>query len=592
MKSIRTLFHSFRLLKEVANASPLRLPLEAVSIIATIIDSVLVRIIAVKLILDAVVAGEFGRAMAILGVGALTELLAQSYNTWMDSLYRKKDNIRIHKYFHENLYRSAVDMELRCYDDPAYFDRFILIANNSDGMAVQCVATVSEFFNVLLTTLLTGGLIITTLAELLWITIPCTLLYILISGKRAAVRGEMTVAQSPYEKKQEYLKRVFFIKPTALDMRSTSLPRLLSEMFSNCQAESLTAFKPYTVKQVLLIALSDIFFYGQTVAELFLLSWRALVVKDISVGDFSMLMTSSQTLMGNLRYIGSIFGELIEQGVFAEKYVGFLAAAKEARESQGSALPTAFETLQVEQVSFSYDIKGKVFSDLSLNIPRGRKIALVGPNGAGKSTLVSLLLNLYSPDEGQIRYNGRKLGEFAPLPYRGQYSLIFQDCRLYPFSVAENLLLRPMDGKSDEKRVWEALERVGLAEKIRRLPSGLDTAVTKEFDQEGVVFSGGEVQRLALARAFLQDMPFFIMDEPTSALDPKQELQINRLFTEELKEKTLILISHRLSTLSGVDYIYLIHNGVIEESGTHEELMEHQGHYARIYHAQADLYRF
>ena len=567
------------------------MPLEALSILTSIFHSVMIQIIAVKLILDAVVAGEFKKAVVIVGLGALGECLALGYSCWMDTSYRKKDNVRVHQYFHQQLYRGAVDVDLKCYDNPEYFDRFILTANNSDKMAVECVATVNEFFTVLLTSILTGGLIITTLGELLWIVVPCTLLYIFFNGKRAATRGQMRITQSPYEKKQEYLKKTFFIKRTALDMRTTKLPQRLSDMFVDCQEESKKAFQPYTVKLVILDILGGIFFYGQFVVELTFLSWHALVVGDISVGDFSMLMTSANILMNNLRYIGSIMGQLMEQGMFAEKYIDFLKAAEEARESRAKALSPAFERLQAEGISFGYSDKTKVFSTLSLDIPKGRKVALVGPNGAGKSTLVSLILNLYTPQEGAIRYNGRDIQEFAPVPYRGQYSLIFQDCQLYPFSVAENLLLRPLEGKEDEKRIWDVLERVGLTEKIRSLPLGLATPVTKEFDKEGVVFSGGEAQRLALARAFLQDMPFFIMDEPTSALDPKQELQINRLFTGELREKTLVLISHRLSTISGVDYIYLIHNGTIEEEGTHETLMAKTGHYAKIYQAQSNLYR-
>ena len=590
MKTFSSFFHSFSLLREVAEASPARLWWEGLSVLTSIFDSVIVRIVAIKLILDAVVAADFSKAVLIAGLGALGEFIALGFGGWMDGVYRKKDNIRIHRHFHEQLYRSAVDVDLRCYDDPEYFDRFILTANNSDKMAVQCVATVNEFLTVTLTTILTGGLILCTLGELLWIVLPCTLLYIFFTGKRAAVRGKMNIAQSPYEKKQEYLKRSFFMKHTALDMRTTKLPYQLYDMFSDCQAESLKCFKPYTAKQVVLNFLCLVFFYGQAVAELTLLSWRALVVGDISVGDVSMLLTSAQTLMGNLRYIGNILGQLTEQGVFAEKYLEFLEIAQKAKEDQKKTQPPAFEELQAENVSFRYNEHAQVFSNLSLNIQKGQKIALVGPNGAGKSTLVSLVLNLYTPQEGTIRYNGRNIEDFASIPYRTQYSLIFQDSQLYPFSIVENLLLRPMTEAEDEKRVWAALEQVGLAQKVRKLPLGLHTPVTKEFDNDGVVFSGGESQRLALARAFLQNASFFIMDEPTSALDPKQELQINQLFTGALHEKTLILISHRLSTISKVDYIYLINNGSIEEAGTHEELIKKQGYYARIYQAQSSLY--
>ncbi len=616
MKSKNKILLSFRLLKEVRQASPARLWLEGLSVLTSVFDSVAIWVIAVKLVLDAVVAGAFERAAATVGLAALAQLLAQGFGAWMENCYRRRDNIRIHRHFQERLYGSAVDVDLEYYDNPEYFDRFIVASRNSDKMALQCVRTLNSFFVTILTAILSGGLILSTLDELLWIVLFCTMAYVFINGKRAVIRGEMDVAQAPYEKKQEYLKRLFFLKRTALDMRTTGLPERLAGMFRDCQEESLRAYGPYVARRTGLEFLGGLVFYGQVVAQLALLSWRALVVGDISVGDVSMLMASAQMLMGNLRFVGDILGELTEQGVFAEKYLGFLELAKRDRErhgtgrlpgvtagQEGSGVPgvTAGQEgfgvpdegsalLRVEDVSFGYAGRPGVFSDLSLTVHRGKKVALVGPNGAGKSTLVNLVLNLYEPDKGAVRYDGQDIRGLEPARYRGQYSLVFQDCQIYPYSIAENLLLRAMDGAEDEKKLWDVLERVGLAEKVRQLPLGLETPVTKEFDNRGVVFSGGESQRLVLARAFLQDSPFFIMDEPTSALDPKLEFEMNRLLAGELREKALILISHRLSTIAGVDYIYLINEGKVEEEGTHEELMARQGHYARIYRAQADLY--
>lgn len=627
MKSKNKILLSFHLLKEVVHTSPTRLWLEGLSILASVSDSVVIWVIAVKLILDAVVAGDFRRAVAIVGLAALGQLLAQGFGSWMENCYRRRDNIRIHRHFHERLYHSAVDVDLRCYDNPEYFEKFIVTIQNSDKMALQCIQTVNSFFTTVLTALLSGGLIVSTLDEVLWIVLPCTLAHIFFNGKRAVVRGEMSVAQAPYEKKQEYLKRLFFLKRTALDMRTTRLPERLSDMFRECQEESLRTFGPYVSRRVALEFLGGVAFYGQLVAVLALLYWRAMVIGDISVGGMSMLIASAQMLMGNLRFIGDILGDLTEQSIFAEKYLSFLEMAKQDRKRHGKGqLPGksdgkgqisdgldekerqwfrpngkrqsvgeserqgGFGALQVEDVSFGYEGKPGVFSNLSLAVHKGQKVALVGPNGAGKSTLVNLILNLYEPDQGTICYNDVDIRGLEPAGYRARYSLVFQDCQLYPFSIAENLLFRAMDGTEDEEKVWDVLERVGLAEKVRQLPLGIETPVTKEFDSRGVVFSGGGSQRLVLARAFLQDGSFFIMDEPTSALDPKQELSLNRLFAGELRDKTLILISHRLSTITGVDYIYLINEGKVEEDGTHEELMERQGHYARIYKAQADLY--
>ena len=151
------------------------------------------------------------------------------------------------------------------YDNPEYFDRFIVASRNSDKMALQCVRTLNSFFVTILTAILSGGLILSTLDELLWIVLFCTMAYVFINGKRAVIRGEMDVAQAPYEKKQEYLKRLFFLKRTALDMRTTGLPERLAGMFRDCQEESLRAYGPYVARRTGLEFLGGLVFYGQVV---------------------------------------------------------------------------------------------------------------------------------------------------------------------------------------------------------------------------------------------------------------------------------------------------------------------------------------
>lgn len=592
MKTIRSIMHSFRILKEVHKASVWRMPLELVSVFTAVVNSIVARILLMKLILDKVVQGNFKEAIIFVILAACLDLVCSAFGDWMNVYYRKKDNIRLHRYFHEKLYQSAVEMDIRYYDNPEYYDEYILAARNSDATVVRYIATLNEFFVTIIQILISGGLIIANLDYLFWVVVVSATLYAFVTTKNAKTRVSMTIATNPYEKKREYIKRMFFLKKHSLDMRTTNVANLLFQGFDDCKDKSIETIKPFAKKRTLYYSINGFLFYSQYLAIIVLLTWRALTVGDISVGDFSMLLGSALILNNNWRFIGNTFSDLAEHDMFFDKYDRFIQTAENIKVNRSDAVaPEPFECLQAHNLIFGYESESnKVFSDLSLSIQRGQKIALVGPNGAGKTTFVNLVLNLYEPQKGTIRYNGKDIRQYDPTLYRDGYSLIFQDSRLYPITIAENLLLGPMETEEDEQLVWTALDRVGLEDKVRQMPLGLSTPVTKEFDNDGVVFSGGESQRIALARALLQDTLFFIMDEPTSSLDPKQELQLNRLFTDVLSDKTMILISHRLSTISGVDYIYLINEGIIEEEGTHLQLMEKNGHYARIYETQSKLY--
>jgi ATP-binding cassette subfamily B protein len=217
-----------------------------------------------------------------------------------------------------------------------------------------------------------------------------------------------------------------------------------------------------------------------------------------------------------------------------------------------------------------------------MRIKAGEKIALVGHNGAGKTTLVKLLLRFYDPDSGELYFNGKNIKDYNLESYRNLFGTVFQDFQIYSFSAMENIL---MDRSCDEYRkdVKEILELI----KVSVDP---DNALSKEFDKEGIVLSGGQSQKIAIARALIQDSPVLILDEPSSSLDPISEYEMNQYLFELAKDKTVIFISHRLSTTVMADRIYLLENGEIIEVGSHSELLNRNGKYADMFHKQAEKY--
>lgn len=225
-----------------------------------------------------------------------------------------------------------------------------------------------------------------------------------------------------------------------------------------------------------------------------------------------------------------------------------------------------------------------------MSFEKGGKYALVGHNGAGKSTLINLLLRLYDPTNGEILLDGKRYNTLDVHSLRSLFNVVLQNCQVYALSIAENILMHSVKNEEDEQKVWNALGNVGLDEYVRTLPDGINSILTKEFTEDGIILSGGQMQKLLLARTFVNDAPIILLDEATSAMDAISE---NSIYTEIEKyacNKTLIYISHKLSATKNADLIYVFENGRIIESGTHSELMELQGVYEKMFTMQAEKY--
>lgn len=248
--------------------------------------------------------------------------------------------------------------------------------------------------------------------------------------------------------------------------------------------------------------------------------------------------------------------------------------------------------IKLEKVSFTYaNSERNILDNISFEIKPGEKIALVGENGAGKSTLIKILTGLYKNFDGEIwigdkKYNADTGNDFS----RDDVTVVFLDSALFAFSVGENIACRPLN-QVDETRVKGTLKKIGLHKKISRLPQGIHTKISKIIDRDGVDFSGGERQKLLLARSLYQDGSIIILDEPTSALDPIAEKKLYEDFSDLVNGRTAIFVSHRLATTKFCDRIIVLKGGAVIEEGTHDELMEKQGEYAKMYQVQSKYYK-
>lgn len=318
--------------------------------------------------------------------------------------------------------------------------------------------------------------------------------------------------------------------------------------------------------------------------------YENLVTKHLSLAELTVMTSLMVSATWILIDLFEDIMNMIKNGMFIRNLRTFLEYREEIPEDQdGIVLTEPFETLEFDHVSFSYQ-KEETIRDLCFTIRRGESVALVGHNGAGKSTIIKLMLRLYDPTEGVIRLNGVDIRQYNLRSYRKLFATAFQDVCLFGMTVEENILLGEEATPEREARVIDALKKAGVYERIQKLPQGIHTMMTKEFDEDGAVLSGGESQKVAVARAFYRSCPVKIFDEPSSALDPIAEYQLNHAMLKMAEHRTVIFISHRLSTTRLADRIILMENGQIREQGTHEDLLAAGGIYARMWKVQASQY--
>ncbi len=314
------------------------------------------------------------------------------------------------------------------------------------------------------------------------------------------------------------------------------------------------------------------------------------ILGKISIGTFSQLLSAGGTIHASLQSIIMGMQDIVKRSAYMYEIIKFMeyppAMEKGTRKIEN--LDGGHE-IEFRNVSFRYpNTDVEVLKDVSITLRSGEKLSVVGLNGAGKTTFIKLLCRLYDVDSGEILLDGVNIRDYDYDEYMKLFSVVFQDFRLLAFSAEDNILL---GSPADDEEVDKLFEKVGLLKKINSLPKGKDTMMFKQFDKDGVELSGGEQQKMAIARALYKDSPVVILDEPTAALDPVAEYEIYRQFNDLVNGKTAVYISHRLSSCKFCDRIAVFSEGTVKELGTHDELVRrNNGIYAEMFRAQAQYY--
>ncbi|MGN1295866.1 MAG: ABC transporter ATP-binding protein [Bacilli bacterium] len=415
---------------------------------------------------------------------------------------------------------------------------------------------------------------------------------IIINSVCAKYAASLKDEEAKAYKQAQYFQNISFDFSYGKDIRVYSLQDKLKRDFRNKSINLVNVFKKMINHQFTLGLIELIFLLLQDAVSYFFII-KAYYDGYLSLGEVSFYVGLIIALSTAIRSASEKFTSMIQNMRLSVSYFEFMEDRSLLESSEGREALDKNETLEIEfrNVSFKYPSTSTwIFKNLNLTIHKGEKLAIVGTNGAGKTTICKLMIGLFEPTEGQILINGIDIKDFSKRALYDMYSIVFQDVNIFACSIIENVTGEDNSSSAREKAI-ECLNRVGLKEKIESLPNKYDTQMLKILDDEGVELSGGQNQKIAIARALYKDANMVILDEPTASLDALAEASIYQSFDDLVKNKTAIYISHRLSSTKFCDKIALFTQNGLEEYGNHEELMAKKGIYYSMFMTQGKYYK-
>ena len=537
-----------------------------------------------------------GRAFSTLMIfiGICVAVFA-SKTLYTDYIYGKVipiSNAQVNKKLYQMLFKKSRNVELECFENAEFYDKYTLAMKNADTRLIE---TVDKIFGVIF------GAIASVCAFIFMFQVDklsVTFILLPIIGNfyfrrlNSHIDYKRQKDMAVHNRRIDYINRVMYLKEYAKELRLTKVFHLLRRQYREAITGVADVTKKYVWKSAALHWLYVMFTFTFIFEGLLIYgAFRTLVSHTISLAQLavitSMMVSTTWILIG---FTDSVT-ECFKNGLFVDYLRTFLEYKEKIPEDYDGADPgRTINSIEFRNVSFAYkDIP--VLENLNMKMDGGKTYALVGHNGAGKSTIIKLLLRFYDPTQGEILLNGRNIKEYNLQKYRALFATAFQDNKMFSMSVADNVVLgENIPPEQKEQVVVDALKLSGVYEKVMSLPKGIDTTLTREFDDEGAVLSGGEFQKIVVARAFARDCPIKVFDEPSSALDPIAEYKLFDNILKACQENTLLFISHRLSSVQNADYVFLLEKGMVKEEGTHRELMKKQGAYADMYNKQAENY--
>jgi len=521
-----------------------------------------------------------------LGLAVLSDLLVRGIalvDSLLGDLVSHEISLRLMK--------QSARLDLECFEDAEFYDKLERARRQASSRILLMSQALTQLQDAITVFFLAAALI--TFNPWLLLLLAITLIPAFLGETRFNSQSYSLMYGWTQERRElDYLRFAGASEETAKEVKIFGLSDFFGSRYQKLAGEYYHANKNLSVRRAawggLLSILGSIGYYTAYVVIIF-----RTVNGELSLGDLIFLSGSFLRLRSLIESILIRFSSIADSALYLKDLFDFLEMVPKIS-SKKNALPfpkTIREGFTFKQVSFRYPQTEKwILRDISFTLHPGEKLALVGENGAGKTTLIKLLTRLYDPDEGRILLEGHDLSDYDLDGLRDAAGVIFQDYVKYHLTASENIAVGRIDDRNNEARIVEAAQRSLADTVIEKLPDGYQQMIGRWFKQ-GTNLSGGEWQKIAIARAYMRDAQLLILDEPTAALDARAEHEVFRRFVELTNDKCAVLISHRFSTVRMADRIIVLHEGKLLEHGTHEELLAAKGQYSELFQLQAAGYR-
>lgn len=604
-KELKTFRNSVKLLRLGMRFSKEFFVWKLIWVVVKAARTVLVDILLLKFVLDAITEGKtFGETIGFVLLCVSFSFAEMYINDWVNTYIQPIAKNKIHKSVHQMIFGKICTIDLEKFDDCSFYDKYIWTLEKASDQMMLCMENYMKLIASIISMISIAAIICTASpVVILFSVVP--MIFVSFFGKKIN-RIEYACEQevNPVSRRKNYSRRVFYLKEYVQDIRSSEIKNVMMNNFEESADKEIAIQKKYAKQKMAATSIKDSGYgFAQGLGLYLYIVYKAIVEKSFTAGTCASIINAVDRLSGYFYQFTFSLLAVQKNGLYAEDFFEFLKCNSviEAQETEiqetetqgtenleaGNQVIPALESIKIENLSFQYCNTDKwALKNINMSIRKGEKIAIVGYNGAGKSTLIKLLLRFYDSQAGAIFYNGQNIKGFSARQYRKKFSTIFQNFQIYAATLLENIVMNIGTSEEEKAKALACLKRT----KLDVGQEDLLKSITKEFDEKGLEFSGGQRQKVAIARALYTDGDFVIMDEASSALDPIAENEINQLILNTMINKTILIITHRLSTVKHVDKIYFMENGEIVESGTHEELMGLNGKYAEMYSVQARQY--
>lgn len=528
--------------------------------------------------------------LAMLGIRLFRNIIGNVY----DKVYNLMKKEEIEQKLRINFLGKVSSLDIQCFDDAEFYDKYVKALQEADTRYFQVLNNLKDFVYNLVTLIAYFSVIISLDGLLIIFAILPVLVTLLFSGRQNKLNFKFGEEGVPIGRRVNYIMRIFYLSNYAKEIKLNNAGGFFINKLKKYYADYNVLLKKFGYDELKLTLPEHILsILIPVLLQIYLVARTAFGF--LTLGSYTVLESSTWQVSGYLQSVLNIIPQLKQNCMYLENLDAILDYKPQINDKQGAKLlnKSKLHEISVENLTFTYpNNDSPTLHNISVNIKPGERIAIVGYNGAGKSTFIKLLMRLYDVDEGTVKIDGIDVRDYSQASLRENFGVAFQDFQYFAYNLAENIIFRDSGEMlaSELEHIEEAINYAGLKNKIDTLQQGLFTQLTKEFDSEGAILSGGETQKLALARAFAKDNSILILDEPTSAMDPMAENQLYQNMFKIAEGKTLIFISHKLSSAKMADRVFLFEDGRIVESGSHEELMKLNGKYAEMFNTQSSYY--